>query len=206
MDRRAILTVGGSLLVSACVGSGGDDSNGVQDSDDDGVIDSEDYAPNDPEVQERSDLQGTSEATTAIKTTSTTTGTTRTTRQPTTQAETIANETLRVHEDEYQRYTWSLTRSATLSYEFTVREGPSLDVILTSESEFENYKSGDRFQINSEGSSMDSVGDRKQVTLDPRSNGGWVLIVDNSDAGAAEPPSDLQDNVAVVEIAAVIEG
>jgi PGF-CTERM protein len=34
--------------------------NGVQDTDGDGVIDSEDYAPRDPEVQEKSDLQNTS--------------------------------------------------------------------------------------------------------------------------------------------------
>lgn len=38
---------------------GGD--GGVQDSDGDGVIDSEDYAPNDPDVQEKSDLRSTTD-------------------------------------------------------------------------------------------------------------------------------------------------
>ncbi|WP_436909936.1 hypothetical protein [Halosimplex marinum] len=57
MDRRHFLTAG-AVLVSGCSGLTGDDSNDVQDSDGDGVIDSEDYAPNDPDVQEKSDLQG----------------------------------------------------------------------------------------------------------------------------------------------------
>lgn len=58
MQRRRFLTAGGALGITALAGcSGGDDS--VQDSDGDGVIDSQDYAPNDPEVQEKADLQGT---------------------------------------------------------------------------------------------------------------------------------------------------
>lgn len=39
---------------------GGDSGDDIQDSDGDGVIDSEDYAPRDPEVQEESDLRNTS--------------------------------------------------------------------------------------------------------------------------------------------------
>ncbi len=58
MQRRRFLTAGGALGITALAGcSGSDDS--VQDSDGDGVIDSQDYAPNDPEVQEKADLQGT---------------------------------------------------------------------------------------------------------------------------------------------------
>jgi len=55
MDRRYFLTAG-ALLVAGCSSDGGDSD--VQDSDGDGMIDSEDYAPNDPDVQEKSDLQG----------------------------------------------------------------------------------------------------------------------------------------------------
>ena len=62
MDRRHFLTVG-AVLVSGCSGLAGDNSDDIQDSDGDGVIDSEDYAPNDPDVQEKSDLQGRSTAT-----------------------------------------------------------------------------------------------------------------------------------------------
>ncbi|WP_459194062.1 hypothetical protein [Halosimplex sp. J119] len=48
----------GATLLSGC-SSSGDDEGDIQDSDGDGVIDSEDYAPNDPDVQEKSDLEGT---------------------------------------------------------------------------------------------------------------------------------------------------
>jgi len=40
--------------------SGSDSGDDLQDSDGDGMVDSEDYAPHDPEVQEKSDLQETS--------------------------------------------------------------------------------------------------------------------------------------------------
>jgi PGF-CTERM protein len=39
--------------------NGGTEEDDIQDSDGDGVIDSEDYAPNDPDVQEKSDLEDT---------------------------------------------------------------------------------------------------------------------------------------------------
>jgi hypothetical protein len=49
-----------SLAVSATIGTTGCSSgNNIQDSDGDGVIDSEDYAANDPNVQEKSDVDTT---------------------------------------------------------------------------------------------------------------------------------------------------
>jgi len=62
MDRRKFITTG-AILLSGCTGLSGSDGEDIQDSDDDGVIDSEDYAPNDPEVQDKSDLQSTATAT-----------------------------------------------------------------------------------------------------------------------------------------------
>ncbi|ELZ22771.1 hypothetical protein C475_16756 [Halosimplex carlsbadense 2-9-1] len=60
MDRRHFLTAG-VLLVAGCSSDDGNSGDGgdsdIQDSDGDGVIDSEDYAPNDPDVQEKSDIQ-----------------------------------------------------------------------------------------------------------------------------------------------------
>jgi len=58
MKRRRLLAGVplGITAVSGCASSGEDD---IQDSDGDGVIDSQDYAPSDPEVQEKSDVQGT---------------------------------------------------------------------------------------------------------------------------------------------------
>lgn len=59
MKRRKYLRLAGTVASASIAGcteaSSGSDS--VQDSDGDGVIDSEDYAPNDPAVQEKSDVQ-----------------------------------------------------------------------------------------------------------------------------------------------------
>lgn len=59
ITRRRLLSgmsVTGMITIAGC--SDGDGSqDDIKDSDGDGVIDSEDYAPQDPEVQERSDIQ-----------------------------------------------------------------------------------------------------------------------------------------------------
>jgi len=59
MKRRDVLETATGLTligsITGCLGIGS--GNDIQDSDGDGVINSEDYAPNDPEVQEKSDLQ-----------------------------------------------------------------------------------------------------------------------------------------------------
>ena len=58
-NRRQVLTsVGAISLVSfaGCSSLAGDEDSEVSDMDGDGMIDSEDYAPRDPEVQEKSDL------------------------------------------------------------------------------------------------------------------------------------------------------
>ncbi|MGQ4556012.1 hypothetical protein [Halobellus sp. GM3] len=75
--------------VAGCSGS----SNDIQDSDGDGVIDSEDYAPHDPEVQEKSDLRDTTTVTPIPEPTSTPVPTT------TNKSE---DETLRVTDDYWQ--------------------------------------------------------------------------------------------------------
>ena len=61
MERRRLLrasTTAGAVFIAGCTGSSEDED--IQDSDGDGVIDSEDYAPNDPTVQVKSDLEGAS--------------------------------------------------------------------------------------------------------------------------------------------------
>lgn len=93
MRRRHLLgSIGtGITLLSGCTGgeTGKDsDDNELKDTDGDGVIDSEDYAPNDPDVQEKSDLQDkTTQATARAK------AATQTTVQPETTVETTTTAT-----------------------------------------------------------------------------------------------------------------
>jgi len=64
-DRRRFLCgvlAGGLISMAGCSDLIGSDDDGVQDSDGDGVIDSEDYAPQDPDVQKKSDI-GSGEST-----------------------------------------------------------------------------------------------------------------------------------------------
>lgn len=59
VDRRQFLAIGAvsvSPLLAGCSDVLGGNETDVEDSDGDGVIDSEDYAPRDPDVQERSDI------------------------------------------------------------------------------------------------------------------------------------------------------
>jgi len=58
-DRRTILQLGGVALsvgIAGCSNVIERDTQEIQDTDGDGVIDSEDYAPRDPEVQKKEDL------------------------------------------------------------------------------------------------------------------------------------------------------
>lgn len=105
MKRRRFLGVitAGTAAIAGC--SQGDSD--IQDSDGDGVIDSEDYAPNDPAVQEKSDLQTTTQTpspttTTEVTTTTTTATTTSTTSTTPTTTTAPASNVLVVTDDYWQ--------------------------------------------------------------------------------------------------------
>lgn len=65
LRRRTLLLglAGMPLALSGCAQDAPTTEQSIQDSDDDGVIDSEDYAPRDPEVQDRSDAAATASIT-----------------------------------------------------------------------------------------------------------------------------------------------
>lgn len=69
IDRRRLLAtalgVASGSALTGCVGSltSGSDEETIQDTDGDGVIDSEDYAPRDPNVTDRSDVELVTETT-----------------------------------------------------------------------------------------------------------------------------------------------
>lgn len=79
--RRFLAATATTTAVAGCLGDGG---NEVQDSDGDGVIDSEDYAPDDPDVQKKDDISGDATRTVAPTTTERPTAETGTTTRTTT--------------------------------------------------------------------------------------------------------------------------
>lgn len=111
--------------------------------------------------------------------------------------ETIIDERDTVNEDQYLTYSFTLKRGATLDLEATVRSGPPLDIVFTSPDELEEFENGNRFRYNQELSLLDSAGGNATVEV-PK--GEYVLIVDNTNQIEAEPPTNLDDDNARVEI------
>jgi hypothetical protein len=108
------------------------------------------------------------------------------------------SDTRNIQEDQWWAYPLNFTEPGYLEYQFVVRDGPAIDVILIDESEYESYNSGDRYLAYNELSSYDSAGDT--VEGGPLSAGNYRLIFDNSSRGQASPPTDFENNVAEVEL------
>lgn len=105
-----------------------------------------------------------------------------------------------VAEDEYQYFTFDLNRQATLEYEFYVRNGPEVEVFVMDDQEFDEYQGRNRFRTYSqEGGTSGS----DTLTLAEDS---YRLVVDNTDGGNVQPPTNFDDDVAEVEVKAWVEG
>ncbi len=105
-----------------------------------------------------------------------------------------------INEDGYQYFSFDLNRQATFEYEFTVRSGPEIDVFLMDDQEFDEYQGGNRFRVFS---GKVGTGGRDTLTLDENS---YRLVVDNTNAGEVAPPTNFDDDVVEVEVAAWVEG
>lgn len=118
------------------------------------------------------------------------------------QREELVSGTFDINEDEFRGWRFSLDQDATLEYSYTVTEGPSIDVFLLDDRAYSHFKEEDNFQYISEGSALDAVS--KSVEVDLPEGDEYVLVIDNTNAGEAAPPTDLEDNVARVEIEAYL--
>ncbi|GAA0193803.1 hypothetical protein [Halobaculum roseum] len=107
------------------------------------------------------------------------------------------SDTRQIPEDEWYQWNFELNEQAVLSYDFVVRSGPAIDAILTDDTEYDQLQEGNRFRYYSEGSVMDDEGGQVTTTLAP---GTYHLVLDNSDAGEAQPPTNFDDDIAEVEI------
>jgi len=210
MDRRQLLTTG-ALFLAGCNGlnqSGGSDD--IQDSDGDGVIDSEDYAPNDPDVQEKSDLQGGSTATPTSTPTATQSPTPTPTPEPTptrtpfpdadddgardrfddfpndpdyTEKHAEDEGTKHLVSGEYFWWEWDQYQEITIGWSVEVTEGSAIDAIVIDEDEFSDFEDNEEYEYYTYGTDLETKRASQDVTL---SEGSYRFILSNRGAGSEE--------------------
>ncbi|WP_229112914.1 hypothetical protein [Halapricum desulfuricans] len=111
--------------------------------------------------------------------------------------QTVASEDgRRVLEDEYWYQRFQLNGSAPVRITVEVRSGPSLDLVLTSSEEFAEFEQGNRFRYNDALSALDNTFLDARDTL---SSGEYVLLIDNTNAIEAQPPTNFDDDIATVD-------
>lgn len=204
--REALLglSTGGIVWIAGCSGDESQDGD-IQDSDGDGVIDSEDYAPNDPEVQEKSDVTGTPTAS------PTSTPTPTPTEEPTATATAVSDsdgdgvrdslddfpddpdyDTLYDDTDgekfltpgEYWYERVEITgNNTTLAWELDTSGESAIDVIVMDESEFSKWEDGDQYEYYTGLSDFETNGTEEAGRLD---EGDYRTVYSNWDVGADE--------------------
>lgn len=111
--------------------------------------------------------------------------------------QTLLDERYEISEDEYAAATGEIERDVEVTIEFTVREGPAVDLFVMTRDEFDNYQAGERFKFGQSASIEDEIDATNTAEL---AAGNYAFVVDNTDRGAAHPPANLSDDVATVEV------
>ena len=119
------------------------------------------------------------------------------TPEPTPEPTTVVDRTTTILEDEYETWDVSLSEESEVAVGFTVRDGPAVDVVFTTQSEFEQFQAGNRFRTNPDLSFLNSAGDQSQTSV---SAGSYVLLVDNTEGIDASPPQNFDEDPAEVEL------
>lgn len=113
--------------------------------------------------------------------------------------EELVNDRRNVPEDEYYQWQFDVNQAATFDFQFTVREGPEVDVFVLPEDEYNSFTSNERFRVASR-SSGTAGSDTAALN-----EGTFYLVLDNTNAGWVSPPTNFDDDIADVEIEATIE-
>jgi len=106
------------------------------------------------------------------------------------------SDTRNLEEDTWWYYTLNFTRTGAVEYDFIVRDGPAIDVILLDRSEYKYFEGDGRYQYYTGISVLDSTGDNISGQV---SAGTYRLIFDNSNRGSATPPTNFSNDVISVE-------
>lgn len=99
-----------------------------------------------------------------------------------------------VPEDEYLVFSFDANDQVEFEYEYTVRDGPDIDVFLLDDQEFDEFQAGNRFRPYS---TVYGTSGGDTVVLDEDS---YRLVIDNTNAGEVAPPTDFDDSVAEIEV------
>jgi hypothetical protein len=102
----------------------------------------------------------------------------------------------RILEDEWLPQPISLDRDQEIRIGVTVREGPAIDIVTCTESEYRAFANGDRFQYDTDLSMPDSTGGQVSGKIDA---GEYVLVLDNTNRIEAEPPTNFDDDIVTVD-------
>lgn len=106
------------------------------------------------------------------------------------------SDTRNLEEDQWRYYTLEFSQTGTIEYDFIVRDGPAIDVILMDESEYQYFGDGERWEYYTELSALDSTGSDITGQI---SAGAYRLIFDNSNEGEAAPPTNFSNDIISVE-------
>lgn len=102
-----------------------------------------------------------------------------------------------VEEDHWKGREFNFTAGGRLEYEAIVREGANVDIITMEQSEYEHYQNQERYEYSPDASALDTV-DADVSHEFPE--GDYVVVIDNTSAGEASPPSNMVNDVASVEL------
>jgi len=106
----------------------------------------------------------------------------------------ILNTRETVQEDEYQAWNWSADQATEIRWEFTVRNGPEAELFVMESTEFDEFQAGNRFYA-----IESAVGTSDETTFTVES-GDYRFVLDNTNAGDIEPPTNLEDDAAEIEL------
>ena len=112
--------------------------------------------------------------------------------------ELLCEETTVIQEDEYYSCYFTLNRDATISIELTLEDGPLVDLYTVTEINYEKFTECEEFYYFVDLSDPGTRGASESGTL---SEGGpYYVVVDNSDCGDTQPPSNGVDDSAYVSV------
>ncbi|MEF8771126.1 hypothetical protein [Halodesulfurarchaeum sp.] len=114
--------------------------------------------------------------------------------------EELVSDTFDIEDGDHRNWKFSPQANVMLKYEFTVIDGPPVDVIVMREHGFTDYSKDKEYTYYIDGRTMDA--ESKSVEIGLAGQNIYYLVVDNTAKGEATPQPDGKTAVASVEIAA----